>query len=198
MTSGLAYGIARTAVTLAALGTVHPAMAATLAVTSMDVLGEPRTYLTLEGDIVEGDWWQFTKAMRANPSISGVLLSSDGGSLDDGLAIAKHIYSHGLDTMVTSACHSVCAIMFLAGKARYMAADASLSVHSAYRQLGDWIVEDDQANIRVAWFIGQMGYPLKLAEIWSSTRSNASAPISTEMNDKLKLGLSYFGTLAQK
>jgi hypothetical protein len=90
--------------------------------------------------------------------------------------------------MVTDACHSVCTIIFLAGEARYLAVDADLTVHSAYKQLADWVVEDHLANGTVAWFIGHMGYPLPLAKLWVSTPSDEMAPITLEMNDKLQLG----------
>lgn len=176
-----------------AAAVAHPAHGANLSLTSVEAAGGPRTYLAIDGEIEVGDWRRFTRAMRDHPAISGILLSSEGGSLDDGLAIAKHIHNSSLDTLVVRQCHSVCAIMFLAGRHRHIATDAQLTFHSAYKQLGDWVVEDDQANVRVAWFLGQLGYPLKLAEIWSTTRSLEATPISVEINDKLRLGLSYVG-----
>lgn len=184
------------ALLLAAIAIAQPVQAARLFLAAVDTPDGPRTYLGIDGEIEVGDWRRFTKAMKTQPDISGVLLSSEGGSLDDGLAIAKHIHGANLDTMVVSRCHSVCAIMFLAGRERRLAPDALLTVHSAYRQLGDWVVEDDQANVRVAWFLGQLGYPLKLAELWSGTRSAEAAPISATMNDKLELGLSYINPAA--
>jgi len=145
-------------------------------------------YVYLENDINQGDWSRFTKFLRKNPGVSGVLLRSNGGAADDGLAIAKHIFEHGLSTMVTENCHSVCAVMFLAGRDRFLTRRASLTVHSAFRQLGDWVVEDHITNGTVAWFIGHMGYPLPLARLWVSTPSDEVAPITFEMNEKLKLG----------
>lgn len=145
-------------------------------------------YIYVENDLSEGDWWRFTKLLRQNPEVTGVLLRSNGGAADDGLAIAKHIFEHGLSTMVTAACHSVCAVMFLAGRERFITRWANLTVHSAYKQLGNWVVEDHIANGTVAWFIGHMGYPLPLAQLWVSTPSDKVAPITFEMNEKLKLG----------
>lgn len=145
-------------------------------------------FLAIEGDIELGDWSDFVRLLRTAPEVSGVLLRSDGGSLDDGLAIAKHVYLKQLDTMVTGTCHSVCAVMFLAGRRKYLAPDAQVTVHSAYKQLGEWIVEDEVANGTVAWFIGHMGYPLPLAHLWVATRSGDEAPITLEMNEKLGLG----------
>ncbi|WP_439599611.1 hypothetical protein [Devosia sp.] len=167
------------------MGAAFPAQ---LSIIPIDRPEGRQSYLELSGDIEVGDWWKFAKLLRQNPSISGVLLRSDGGSADDGLAIAKHVYENRLDTMVTDACHSVCAIIFLAGRQRYLTVDARLSVHSAYKQLAGWVVEDHLANGTVAWFIGHMGYPLAVARLWVSTASDQMAPITLEMNDKLKLG----------
>ena len=165
--------------------------AATLELAGVHVLGSERTFLRIEGVIEQGDWWRFTKALKAHPDVTGVLLSSDGGELDDGLAIAKHIYKKHLDTMVTGECHSVCTVMFLAGTSRFISTAARLTMHSAYRELNGWAVEDDDGNVRVAWFMGEMGYPLKLAQMWAATRSEDEVPVTAETNTKLKLNFVY-------
>lgn len=164
------------------------ALSAEMAVVERETPTGQQRFLTIEGDIELGDWRRFVLAMRDAPDVSGILLRSDGGSLDDGLAIAKHIYGNRLDTMVTGECHSVCTVMFLAGRQKYLGAEALLTVHSAYKELGDWVVEDEVANGTVAWFIGHMGYPLPLARLWVATRSDGVAPITLEMNEKLGLG----------
>jgi len=161
---------------------------AELSIIDLDSPEGRQPYLVLEGSIEVGDWWRFVRLLKQNPGISGVLLRSDGGSLDDGLAIAKRVYESHLDTMVTEACRSVCAIIFLAGEKRYLTANANLTVHGAYKRIADWVVEDHLANGTVAWFIGHLGYPLPVARLWVSTASDEMAPITLEMNDKLKLG----------
>ncbi|HEV2515240.1 MAG TPA: hypothetical protein VGV07_08320 [Devosia sp.] len=153
---------------------------AQLSIIDLDSPEGRQSYLDLAGDIEVGDWFKFVKLLRQHPRTSGVLLNSAGGSADDGLAIARHVYEHRLDTMVTDACHSVCTIIFLAGARRFLAVDADLSVHSAYKQLADWVVEDHLANGTVAWFIGHMGYPLPIARLWVSTASDETAPITLE------------------
>jgi len=173
---------------LAAIFTPVTVDAADLSLVLVKTPAGPARYVYLENDLSEGDWYKFAKRLRKNPEVAGVLLRSNGGAADDGLAIAKHIFEHGLSTMVTGTCHSVCAVMFLAGRDRFLTRGANLTVHSAYRQLGDWVVEDDIGNGTVAWFIGHMGYPLPLARLWVSTPSDKVAPITFEMNEKLKLG----------
>lgn len=164
------------------------ALPAQLSIIDIDRPEGRQPYLELSGEIEVGDWWRFVRLLKQHPGTSGVLLRSEGGSADDGLAIARHVYENRLDTMVTEACHSVCAIIFLAGRERYLTVDARLTVHSAYKQLADWVVEDHLANGTVAWFIGHMGYPLPVAKLWVSTAADEMAPITLEMNDKLKLG----------
>ena len=170
------------------LSLFRPAVAAELSLVLVQTPNGVVRYVSLKNDVVVGDWSKFTRLLRKNPDVAGVLLASNGGSADDGLAIAKHVFEHGLGTMVTGSCHSVCAVIFLAGRDRYITSTARVTVHSAYKQLGDWVVEDDITNGTVAWFIGHMGYPLPLARLWVSTPTDEIAPITLEMNDKLKLG----------
>ncbi len=173
-----------------------PAAAADLSIVHVETPSGVARYVYVQNDVELGDWSRFVKLLRKNPEVTGVLLRSAGGSADDGLAMARHIFEHGLDTMVTGTCHSVCAVMFLAGQDRFIAPDATLTVHSAYRKLGDWVVEDHAANATVAWFIGHMGYPLPLARLWVSTPSADAAPITIEMNQKLKLGFTVIDPVA--
>lgn len=146
------------------------------------------TYVLLENDIEVGDSNRFFRLVRRTPHVTGVMLSSMGGSADDGLAIAKYIFERKLDTMVTATCHSICAIMFLAGNRRFVTVDAAITVHSAYKQIGDWVAVDHRTNGTVAWFLGHMGYPLPLARLWVTTPTEGAAPITLEMSEKLGLG----------
>lgn len=171
------------------LSTVVATRAADMSVLEVSQPEGAGRYLRITGDIELGDWRRFVKLLAAEPGVRGVWLESDGGSADDGLAIAKHVYTHRMDTLVRdAACHSVCAVIFLAGANRYMTADARLTVHSAYKELAGWVVEDDIANGTVAWFIGHMGYPVQLARLWVSTDVDSTAAITPEMNERWKLG----------
>jgi hypothetical protein len=153
-------------------------VAAQLSIIPVETLDGSATYILLENEVEVGDWSAFFRLVRRTPTITGVALTSIGGSADDGLAIAKYIFEQKLDTLVTDACHSICAIMFLAGDQRFLAADAALTVHGAYKRIGDWVVTDHLANGTIAWFIGHMGYPLPVARLWTSTPSGGAAPIT--------------------
>ena len=148
----------------------------------------PQKYLRIEGDIEIGDWSNFMKLMKQHPDVAGVAVSSDGGSLDDGLAIAKQIFDRELDTVLLDFCHSACAVMFLAGHTKYVARNYRLSVHTAFKQIADWTVRDHVANGTVTWFLGHMGYPLALAKLWVAPGEQEAASITWAMSDKWQLG----------
>jgi hypothetical protein len=70
-------------------------------------------------------------ALDSHRHVSLVRLDSKGGRLEPALKMLKIIRARKLDTVVTSECFSVCTIVFLGGKERWMAEDAKLDFHSA-------------------------------------------------------------------
>lgn len=165
-----------------------PAAAAEISVHHIGTPAGARATLFIEGPIAVGDWSRFMKLLRAHPEVAAVALDSEGGSLDDGLAIARQVRERGLDTALVSTCHSVCSIIFLAGAERYVPPSFRLSVHSAYKQIGSFTARDEYANDTVAWFLGRMGYPLALARLWNDTAPEAAASLTWAHNDKWDLG----------
>lgn len=170
---------------LLSLATTLPATAAEM---SVHTPAGARATIFIEGTIAVGDWSRFMKLLRAHPEVAAVALGSEGGSLDDGLAIARQIHERGLDTALVAGCHSVCSTMFLAGAQRFVPPDFRLSVHSAYKQIGSFTARDEHANDTVAWFLGKMGYPLALARLWNDTAPEDAARITWAHNDKWALG----------
>jgi len=79
-----------------------------------------QTYIAIRDEIELGDWSKFFRLVRQAPGVSGIILNSPGGSVDDGLAIAKYVYGHKLDTLADGACGSICAIIFLSGENRFL------------------------------------------------------------------------------
>ncbi len=118
-----------------------------------------------------GDWSKFTRLLRKNPDVAGVLLASNGGSADDGLAIAKHVFEAWPRHQWSPARATRCARSSSspAAIATSPPAPRASRCTAPHKQLGDWVVEDDITNGTVAWFIGHMGYPLPLARLWVST-----------------------------
>lgn len=171
-----------------ALITLVPALAAEITLQPVITPAGTQPFIFIEGSVEVGDWSRFMKVVRANPGLRGVALNSEGGSLDDGLAIARQIHERRLDTALISTCHSVCSIIFLAGDDKFVPPEFNLSVHSAYKQIGAFTARDEYANDTVAWFLGAMGYPLALARLWNDTAPEDAAAINWAMNDKWELG----------
>lgn len=133
------------------------ASAATFEVEELTTSGPSRSYIHVRGELRQGEFTDFFRLVRRQEQLGGVLLDSPGGSFDDGVAIAKYVYEQQLDTVVLRQCHSVCAVIFLAGRQRYLRHDAVVSLHNAYKELAGWVVVDHSANGAVAWFLGHMG-----------------------------------------
>jgi hypothetical protein len=178
----------RLAAALAALTLAGPAAAAEISLAPVVTGAGPMPFVFIEGPVERGDWSRFMKLVKAHPELRGVALNSVGGSLDDGLAIARQIAERALSTALIDTCHSVCSIMFLAGAERFVPPDFTLSVHSAYKQLGAFTARDEAGNETVAWFLGSLGYPLALVRLWNDTAPEDAASINWAMNDKWNLG----------
>jgi hypothetical protein len=186
------------AILLAVLGySSGSAVAGTLEITEIQLQGGERTYISISDEIELGDWTKFFRLVRRTPSISGIILNSPGGSVDDGLAIAKYVYGHKLDTVAAGPCDSICAIIFLSGENRFLTPQGALSFHSAYRKLDDWVSIDHQTNGKIACYLGHMGYPLPLAQLWISTPVDQVAPITAQMNADLQLGFVAVDTVTK-
>ncbi len=87
-------------------------------------------------DIEENDSFQLRRALR-NHDIDTVVLSSNGGSVWEGLNMAGIIFDKGLKTYIPKKglqhegdCASACSFMFFAGRSRV--ADGRLGVHQFY------------------------------------------------------------------
>lgn len=91
------------------------------------------TFIEVSGDLESGDASLFAER-TANVPKAIVTLLSDGGSLLAGIGIGETIRSKGFATLVppNSRCASACALAWLGGTPRYMAADAQVGFHAAY------------------------------------------------------------------
>jgi hypothetical protein len=77
--------------------------------------------LVLRGQIVPGDLARLQSITAKVPSTQNIvlMLDSPGGSIDEGIAIGRYVYSAKIATVVIQGpgCHSSCAFIFLAGRA---------------------------------------------------------------------------------
>lgn len=122
-----------------------------------------QTTILVRGPIEEGDDDQFFEVAELSPSAI-VYLESPGGSVPAGISIASEIALRGYTTLVLDGpgCHSICAVMWVAGVRRYMSPEADISVHAAYRMRSDAnggveATESGMANAQIGAFLNEIG-----------------------------------------
>ncbi|MEP3596137.1 MAG: hypothetical protein ABJN15_07510, partial [Parvibaculum sp.] len=115
------------------------------------------------GPIQPGDDNRFFDLAEQAPRAT-VLLESPGGDVTTGLSIGAGIAIRGYATLVLdgSGCHSICAVIWVAGQRRYMSPDAKISVHAAYRMRNDAngsveASESGAANAQIGAFLNEVG-----------------------------------------
>lgn len=87
------------------------------------------TLIYLDGSFDFGITGDMETILTSNPGIHGIVLSSSGGYVSEGRGIFRLIDQYKLDTFVYEECSSACALAFIAGNNRYMAANARLGFH---------------------------------------------------------------------
>lgn len=89
------------------------------------------TLLYLNGELGYGVSKDFEKMVKGNPKVRGVIFNSHGGYSYEGRQLAKLIIAYGLNTYSFEHCDSACTIAFIAGKRRFVGADAKLGFHQS-------------------------------------------------------------------
>jgi len=87
------------------------------------------TLIDLKGTFDFGITSDMEAMLIENPGIRNIVLSSTGGIISEGRGIFRLIDQYKLDTYVYRECSSACALAFIAGNKRYMAANARLGFH---------------------------------------------------------------------
>jgi len=93
------------------------------------------TLIDLNGTFDFGITSDMEAMLIKNPGIRDIVLSSAGGIVSEGRGIFRLIDQYKLDTYVYRECSSACALAFIAGNKRYMAANAKLGFHQYNLQL---------------------------------------------------------------
>lgn len=70
-----------------------------------------------------------TRLVAKAPNLKVVHLNSGGGRLGEAIKLARLIHERGLDTYTSASCNSACVIAFLAGRQRWLKANAQLGFH---------------------------------------------------------------------
>lgn len=85
----------------------------------------------LVGQINDGIANRLNAELKKNKDVKTLLLSSEGGLLTEGVALAHLVRKYGLNTHVEYLCASACTFPLLAGKERSLAPGAVIGFHQA-------------------------------------------------------------------
>ncbi|MGB5077214.1 MAG: hypothetical protein WBO17_07020, partial [Sphingorhabdus sp.] len=104
--------------------------------------------LHVAGMISSGITMAIKDAIKKYPSANTVVLSSTGGLLVEGLAIANVIRKHGLNTHAEVICASACTFAYLAGRERSIAPSGAIGFHQSSKPLLQFFLPDSaQGNV---------------------------------------------------
>ena len=114
--------------------------------------------ITIQGPIEDGDAQQFRDAV-ASSKRAIVFLNSEGGKIMPALDMGTLISAKGFATAVPAdaLCASACALMWLAGKPRYVSANANIGFHAAYVLDHGKSREIGSANALVGAYLNRIG-----------------------------------------
>lgn len=96
--------------------------------------------LRLTGDFTEGLAERVATLLAAHPQVERLTLDSDGGLVEEAVAVGRLVKSRHLATYVPDACASACTLVFLQGRERILGPEGRLGFHAPY-EVGDDGVE---------------------------------------------------------
>ena len=114
--------------------------------------------LKLRGDVRDGDYGRLKSALQ-NGSVVGLEITSGGGSLEDGVDIARIVRDKGLVIYASRECDSACAFIFLAAKERYIGRGCKIGVHSVSNDRGKEDAESARTTVQVSRLLVGLGVP---------------------------------------
>jgi hypothetical protein len=127
------------------------------------VTKEGTVYISLSGEITEGDSNTFKALIKsANDSgriVTGVRLNSVGGNLLEGVKLAELIRFARVATVVVSGakCASACFLAFAAGGEKFVSYSAFVGVHGAADRNGRETADSDTGTVAMARVAKDLG-----------------------------------------
>ncbi len=123
--------------------------------------------ISIVGDIQSGDLDKFLALAFKSKRDVLVRLDSKGGDLATALDIGRLISARGYSTSIIKYdCISACALIWLAGKDRYLQDGERLGFHSAFKKTKSGQREPDQAsNALIGAYIRQLELPSAVASL---------------------------------
>jgi hypothetical protein len=130
------------------------------------------TELEFSGGITLGTARDFALFLEASPHVKVLHLHSGGGRMVDGHDIAEQVWKRGLETYVSVQCSSTCALIFLAGRKRWLGEHARLGFHQPHA-VG---ATDEELRLGIQYereYLASRGVPTDFAEKALSTPSSS-------------------------
>ena len=119
---------------------------------------ESGVVLRLRGDVRVGDYARL-KTILQNGTFVGLEIRSGGGSLEDGLDIARVVRDQGLVVYALQECDSVCAFIFFAAKERYVGQGCKIGVHSVSNDRGKEDADSARITVQISRLLVGLGVP---------------------------------------
>ena len=144
--------------------------------------------ISIDGAIRPGDSDKFDAIAERVTGPTVVLLGSPGGIVGDGLDIGLTIREKGFGTAVPdeTVCASVCGLIWLAGKPRFLTEGSKIGFHAASRSNGE---ESGQGNALVGAYLAKLG--LSYGAIAYLTDAAPGDMRWLNPNDADRIGITY-------
>lgn len=112
------------------LGLVHTV---TIRPPPAEVLHDPVSRrIILRGALNFGSYKALEQALRQKPRLTLLQVESPGGSVIEGIAMARLIQEFGMDTVTFEHCESACTLLVAAGKERYLGDVTEVGFHRSW------------------------------------------------------------------
>jgi hypothetical protein len=122
------------------------------------VVSDSGVVLRLRGNVTAGDYRRL-KTILQNSSVVGLEIRSGGGSLEEGLDIARVVRDKGLVVYASKECDSVCAFIFFAAKERYIDRRCKIGVHSVSNDRGTEDGDSVRTTVHMSRLLVGLGVP---------------------------------------
>jgi hypothetical protein len=122
------------------------------------VVSDSGVVLRLRGNVTAGDYRRL-KTILQNSSVVGLEIRSGGGSLEEGLDIARVVRDKGLVVYASKECDSVCAFIFFAAKERYIGRRCKIGVHSVSNDRGTEDGDSVRTTVHMSRLLVGLGVP---------------------------------------
>ncbi|MBZ9656605.1 hypothetical protein [Phyllobacterium lublinensis] len=149
------------------------------------------SFVTLKGEIVDGDASRFFKAAK-DLAKATIILNSPGGLVHESLEIGAEIRRRDFATLVLpdGECYSACGLLWLSGARRYMSASSKIGFHAAFREENGEYRESGVANAEIGSFLTYLGYRIEAIRFFTVAGPSQFSLLTPEL--ARSLGIDVF------